>query len=297
MDSLKNMNNALAFIEKNLTNDIDIHEAAKRAFCSEYHFTRMFSFLAGVTLSEYIRRRRLTLAAFELNDSQNRVIDVAMKYGYNSPDSFTRAFHTLHGITPSEARNDGKTLKAYSRMTFQLSIRGGSEMNYRIEEKEPFKVVGVKKRVPVQFEGVSKDIEKLAESITDEQYEKMYSYDNMEPHQVVNASYNFDEGRSEEKGFVDHMIGIPTTKEVPFDEFEVLEIPSHTWAIFSPKGAFPQVMQDTWAKIFAEWLPSSDYELVEAPEISFVEDVSYPDQVYSEIWIAVKKEINYRGRA
>nr|WP_281244567.1 AraC family transcriptional regulator [Thermoflavimicrobium dichotomicum] len=132
------MNGALNYIEENLTNDIDFKEVARLAFCSEYHFKRMFSFLAGITLSEYIRRRRLTLAAFELINSDKKIIDIAIKYGYSSPDSFTRAFQNLHGVTPSEARNNGQLLKAYPRMFFQLSIKGGSEMNYRIEEKDAF---------------------------------------------------------------------------------------------------------------------------------------------------------------
>lgn len=138
MDSLKNMNAAIQYIEDNLTNDIDFKEVARLAFCSEYHFKRMFSFLSGTSLSEYIRCRRLTLAAFELNASNVKVIDIAIKYGYNSPDSFSRAFQNLHGITPSEAKNSSHTLKAYSRMTFQLSIKGGNEMNYRIEKKRRF---------------------------------------------------------------------------------------------------------------------------------------------------------------
>lgn len=145
MDLLKSMNRALKYIEENLTNDIDFQEAAKLAFCSEYHFKRMFSFLAGISLSEYIRRRRLTLAAFELKDSNVKVIDIAIKYGYNSPDSFARAFQNLHGINPSKARLNGHSLKAYPRMTFQLTIKGGNEMNYRIEEKEAFRIVGIKK--------------------------------------------------------------------------------------------------------------------------------------------------------
>ena len=132
MDSLKKMNEALSYIEENLTHDIDLKEVARLALCSEYHFQRMFSFLAGVTLSEYIRRRRLTLAAFELTNSNLRIIDLAVKYGYSSADSFTRAFQSLHGITPSTARNNNQSLKAYPRITFQLSIKGGIEMNYRI---------------------------------------------------------------------------------------------------------------------------------------------------------------------
>ncbi len=154
MDSLRSMNNALAYIEEHLTEEIDYSEVSKIAYCSEYHFKRMFSFLAGISLSEYIRRRRLTLAALDLKDRDLRIIDVAVKYGYNSADSFSRAFHSLHGILPSEARSENTQLKAYPRMTFQLSIKGGCEMNYRIVEKGPFKLVGFKKRVPVIFKGV-----------------------------------------------------------------------------------------------------------------------------------------------
>ena len=132
MNLLRNMNGALQYIEENLTNNVDFREVARRAFCSEYHFKRMFSFLAGITLSEYIRRRRLTLAAFELKNSNMKVIDIAIKYQYNSPDSFTRAFQNLHGITPSEAKRNGHSLKAYPRMTFALQIKGGNEVNYRI---------------------------------------------------------------------------------------------------------------------------------------------------------------------
>lgn len=135
MDALERMNQALAYIEEQLAGEIDFGEVERLAWCSEYHFRRMFSFLAGVTLSEYIRRRRLTLAAFELGDSDVTVIDTALKYGYSSPDAFTRAFHSLHGITPTEARSSGQPLKAYPRLTFQITIRGGNEMNYRIEEK------------------------------------------------------------------------------------------------------------------------------------------------------------------
>ncbi|MDT2797867.1 GyrI-like domain-containing protein [Enterococcus cecorum] len=164
-------------------------------------------------------------------------------------------------------------------------------MDYKIEKKEAFKIVGVKKRIPIQFEGESQEIIKLAKSITPEQREKMYSYANMQPNKIVNASYNFDTGRMEEKGGLDHMIGFLTTKESGIDEeFDVVEVPALTWAVFSSKGEFPTVMQETWGKIASEWLPSSDYELVEAPEISFTGDLSNPSNVYSEIWIAVKNK-------
>lgn len=149
-------------------------------------------------------------------------------------------------------------------------------------------MAGVAKKVPVQFEGVNQEIQKLAQTITETQREEMHKLGDLYPHQVINASYGFDGDRLEEKGSLMHMIGFATTKENPYADLEMFAIEERTWAIFPNKGPFPQTLQDTWGKIYAEWLPSSDYELVEAPEISFTkwgEDFSH---VYSEIWIAVK---------
>lgn len=161
------MNRAMHYIEANLLEPIDFQKVAQLAGCSEYHFTRMFAFLSGFTLSEYIRRRKLTLAAAELQSSPLRIIDIAVKYGYDSPDAFTRAFQKLHGVTPSEARTAGARLKAVPPMTFQLTIRGGNEMEYRIVEKEAFQVVGLKKRVALIYEGVNPEIAALWQSLTE----------------------------------------------------------------------------------------------------------------------------------
>ncbi|HYE83535.1 MAG TPA: AraC family transcriptional regulator [Clostridia bacterium] len=289
MDSLKKMNEALDYIEENLTDDTDFKEVARLACCSEYHFRRMFSFLAGVTLSEYIRRRRLTLAAFELNNSSMRIIDLAVKYGYSSPDSFTRAFEGLHGVTPSEARNNGRQLKAYPRMTFQLSIKGGNEMNYRVVEKEAFRIIGIMKRVPIVFSGVNPEIAAMWKELNDEMINKLKSLSNVEPSGIISASVNFSEGRMEEKGELDHYIGVSTTKECP-DNLKKLEVPASTWAVFEAVGPFPATLQNIWGHIYSEWFPSSGYEQTEGPEILWNEhkDVTSPT-FRSEIWIPVLK--------
>ncbi|RKF45649.1 AraC family transcriptional regulator [Bacillus wiedmannii] len=290
MDSLKNMNAAMQYIEDNLTNEINFKEVAKIAFCSEYHFKRMFSFLAGISLSEYIRCRRLTLAAFELKDSNAKVIDVAIKYGYNSPDSFTRAFQNLHGITPSEARNSSHSLKSYSPMTFQLSIQGGNEMNYRIEEKEPFQIIGITKRVPIVFNGVNEEIASMWKSLNPESIQTLKMLSNVEPSGIISASTNFSEGRMEEKGELDHYIGVASTKDCP-EQFAQLEVAASTWAIFEAIGPFPETLQNVWGRIYSEWFPSSNYELAEGPEILWNEqkDTSSPN-FKSEIWIPVLKK-------
>lgn len=245
MDSLKKINDALNYIEENLISEINFKEVARLAFCSEYHLQRMFSFLAGITLSEYIGRRRLTLPALELNNSNTRIIDLAVKYGYNSPDSFTRAFQGLHGITSSEARFNGRSLKAYPRMTFKLSVKGGSEMNYRIEEKETFSIVGIKRKVPIIFNGVNPEIASMWRSLNGETINKLKELSNVEPLGVISASVNFSEGRMDEKGELDHYIGVATTKECP-NKLAQLEVPASTWAVFEVVGPFPGALQNVW---------------------------------------------------
>lgn len=290
MDLLKDMNTAMKYIEENLTNEIDFKVVARLAHCSEYHFKRMFSFLAGITLSEYICRRRLSLAAFELQNRNVKVIDVAMKYGYNSPDSFTRAFLNLHGVTPSEARNNGQQLKAYPIMTFQLSIRGGNEMNYRIEQKEAFNIVGIMKRVPIVFEGENPEIAAMWQSLTMEKIEELQNLSNVDPKGMIQASTNFSEGRMEGKGELDQYIGVATTRENP-ENFLKFEVPDLTWAIFESTGPFPNTLQETWGRIYSEWFPSSNYQVTEGPEILSIKskDLSSPS-VKCEIWIPVLKK-------
>ena len=290
MDSLSSMNKALLFIEERLTEDIDYGEVSRIACCSEYHFKRMFSFLSGIGLSEYIRRRRLTLAALDLKDKDLRIIDVAVKYGYNSADSFSRAFHSMHGILPSEARSENTQLKAYPRMTFQLSIKGGCEMKYRIVEKEPFRIIGFKKRVPIIFEGVNPEIAKMTELITPEVIKQLKAISNVEPIGIISASTNFSEGRMEEKGELDHYIGVATSS-AEIADFDVLEIDASDWAVFESIGPFPETLQNVWGRIYSEWFPSSGYEAAEGPEILWNEHPDTENPKYrSEIWIPVKKK-------
>ena len=289
MDSLSNMNKAMEYIEEHLTEDIDYSDISKIACCSEYHFKRMFSFLSGVGLSEYIRRRRLTLAALDLKDKSLRIIDVAVKYGYDSADSFSRAFHSMHGILPSEVRNSNIQLKAYPKMTFQLSIKGGCEMNYRIVEKGPFKIVGFKKRVPIIFNGVNPEIAKMTELLTPEVIKKLKALSNVEPTGIISASANFSEGRMEEKGELDHYIGVATSSDETA-EFDVLQVEDSTWAVFESIGPYPETLQNVWGRIYSEWFPASGYEAVPGPEILWNESQDTKDSNYrSEIWIPVRK--------
>ncbi|WP_330372533.1 AraC family transcriptional regulator [Metaclostridioides mangenotii] len=159
MEWLKKFNDALDYMEDNLKDEIEYEKAAKIACCSTYHFQRMFSYISGTPISEYIRRRRLTLAAFDLQEG-DKVIDVAVRYGYESPTSFNRAFQNIHGISPSAAQKEGAYLKAFPHISFKITIKGEAELDYRIVKKDEFRIVGVKEKldkdVEVNFEVVPK---------------------------------------------------------------------------------------------------------------------------------------------
>ena len=288
MDSLERMNLALAYIEESLDGKIDFKQVERLALCSDYHFRRMFSFLAGINLSEYIRRRRLTLAAFDLLHSDARVIDIAVKYGYSSPDAFTRAFVALHGVTPTEARDAGRPLKAFPRMTFQITIKGASEMNYRIVEKEGFRIVGLMRRVPLIYEGVNPHIAAMSAELNTELIGTLKALSNVEPRGLISASTNFSEGRLD-GGELDHYIGVATTKDEQAGPAR-LDVRPSTWAVFESVGPFPQTLQNIWGRIYSEWFPLSGYESIPGPEILWNEgkDVESPT-FRSEIWIPVRK--------
>lgn len=287
MDSLKNLNEAMAFIEANLSDEIDYAEVAKIVYCSESHFKRMFSFLAGIGIAEYVRRRRLTLAGLDLKNSDLKMIDLALKYGYDSADSFSRAFH---GILPSQVKKSNKVLKTYSRMSFHLSIQGDDEMNYRLVEKEAFKIIGFKKRVPIIFEGVNSEIVKMTERLTPEIVQQLKELSNVEPRGIISASTNFSDCRMSKKGELDHYIGVLSLAQ-GLENFDTFEVRASTWAVFEAVGPYPDTLQNIWGRIYSEWFPTSGYEAISGPEILWNEspDTTNP-QYKSEIWIPVKRK-------
>ncbi len=289
MDWLEKMNAAMDYIEGHLTEEIDYKEVARKARCSDYHFRRMFPFITGVSLSGYIRRRRLTLAVTDLTETSKNISDIAKKYGYDSSDAFTRAFKNWHDLTPSEVQKGGHTVKAYPRMIFHLSIQGGIEMQYRIEEKDEFTIVGIMKRVQILFEGANPEVANMWKNLTQNTINKLKAISNTAPKGLLQASANFDEGRMEEQGGLDHYIGV-AADHYDGDEFTTLTVPASAWAVFEIEDSSTEKIQNTWGRIFSEWFPEANYELSEGPEILWNEQMENPStEQRSEIWIPVKK--------
>lgn len=283
MEWIERLNQAVDYLEEHLTDEICYEKAAEIACCSTYHFQRMFSYIAGVSLSEYIRRRRMTAAAFELQQGGAKVIDLALRYGYDSPTAFNRAFQGVHGVSPSAAKKAGITLKSYPRISFHISIRGDAKMDYRIEKKKAFRIVGLS--MPME-----KDIEKNFQSVPMFWQEtsqsgaipKLYSLANAEPRALlgVSACMGDDEWA--------YFISVASTLPIPEDSPEFCEytVQACTWAVFPGKGAMPASIQELEKRIVTEWLPVSGYEYANAPDIEVYLNAD-PQNTEFEVWLPV----------
>jgi AraC family transcriptional regulator len=282
MEYLQKMNDALDYIENNLDGDIDYDIAASKACCSVFYFQRMFSFIADITLSDYIRRRRLTLAAFELQNSKVKIIELAIKYGYDSPDSFTRAFQRLHGIIPSKAHNTGITLKAFPRITFHISIKGDTVMDYKMEEKEAFKVVGIKRH----YKGPENDKSVVGAFWNDLNEKGLLKVISDLSTATSKGVHGFIQVLGDEK--VDYMIASISDKEPP-EGMTSQVIPKSTWAIFQLTGPVNSTLETTWKRIFTEWLPTSNYKYAESIDIEYFpyEGSKGAEDYKFEIWLPI----------
>lgn len=285
MDWLSKMNEALQYIEENLTGEIKVEEAAKKAVCSSFNFQRMFSYMAEVSLADYIRRRRLTLAAMELLTTDAKVIDVAIKYGYESPVSFARAFYAMHGMNPSEVKKPGVKIKAYSRISFEITIKGVEAMNYYVKELEPFRLIGYKERLSMVDGKNFERIPKIWDEIFDDgRYEKLLSLNDNKALFCLGVCAN-----GTDKEF-DYYVATGSERSL-LEGMSELIVPAATYVIFECVGKMPQGQQKVWKRIFTEWFPQSGYELTDGPQIEWYSDGDPSSDAYiSQIWIPVMKK-------
>lgn len=286
---LKELNHVIDYIEDHLTDDnLSLEKISEYAGVSDYHFRQIFFYLSGLTLNEYIKNRKLSKASIDLLNEE-KVTDTAFKYGYQSIDGFSRAFKKWSGSLPSDVRRKGIST-SFPKLSFVITITGGINMDFRIENLPTFHLVGISKRVPMQFKGINNEIVKLAQSLTDEQKKELHRLKNMKPYEIVNASYEADFNFLKEEGDLTHLIGVLTTEENISNRLDKVTVAACAWAIFPNEGSFPSTLQETMAKVYSEWLPSSDYEVLQAPTFSFTKmDKNKKDYAYSEIWIPVKK--------
>ncbi|MDD7193883.1 MAG: AraC family transcriptional regulator [Clostridiaceae bacterium] len=291
MDQITAIQRAIDYTEAHLTDEIDYEAAAREAASSVFHFQRLFSMLCGYTLGDYIRMRRLSLAADELQRTGGKIIDIALKYGYDTPESFSRAFTRFHGITPTQARRGGN-IKSFSRLSVKLILDGGNLMDYRIEKRDAFKLICRKKQVnKPQGDTATADISAFwGECSTDGTMEKLCKYasfDNLRG--ILGVCFSGEMANSGfPYGIGAEYNGAPLTD----GGFDIVEIPAHTYAVFQCKGKMPDAFKETYKKICTEFFPqSSTYEYGNGIELEVYPsaDVQNPDYT-CEIWIAVKEK-------
>ncbi|MBQ6858636.1 MAG: AraC family transcriptional regulator [Clostridia bacterium] len=269
---------ALAYMEEHLTDELNIADVARQAYMSPFHFQRMFSAMCGVSVGEYIRNRRMTLAAEDLLNTDEKIIDIAVKYGYDSPDSFARAFQRFHGILPSQARRSCASLRAYAPIRIQLTMKGGHMMEYRIAEKPAFTVMGIKRMF---------SDETSYQKIPEFWLEVMRS-----ANKPVCGMYGVCIDLKENEGEFEYLIAdnyIPW-KEIPAG-CEVRTIPASLWAVFPCRGPLPKALQDVNTRMWSEWLPAcKSYRLAGNYNIEmYAPPAENPEDTYSEIWLPVEK--------
>ena len=280
MEWIDRLNASLNYIEEHLTEEIRIEELARIACCSSYHYQRMFTYIAGLPLSEYLRRRRMSIAAVELQQSEIKVIDLALKYGYTSPTAFNRAFQSVHGLAPSAVRKPGCSVKTFPPISFRITVKGVEEMNYRIEKKEAFRIVGLSAPIKSNTEENFSVVPQLWGRAAEEGWiGKLAAMMNAKPMGILGVSACFE--NENWKYFISVATDLPA--EDPLEEYVV---PAFTWAIFSGEGVCPQAIQDLERRIVTEWLPTSGYEYDNGPDIEVYLEPD-PSQARFEVWIPV----------
>ncbi len=281
MEWVERLNQSIVYIEEHLTSEIDYERLGQIACCSAYHYQRMFSYMAGVTLGEYIRRRRMSLAAVDLQGSHEKVIDIAEKYGYSSPTAFNRAFQSIHGIAPSAVKGQGVAVKSFPAIAFTIAVKGVEEMNYRIETKDAFRIIGISaplhKEIEQNFTVVPQMWQKAAMNGT---IQKLASIMDSPPRGLLGVSACNDDEQWK------YFIAVSSTKS--HSEFEEYTVPPSTWAIFPGSGTNHSI-QELEQRIVTEWLPTSGYEYANAPDIEVYLNPD-PQNAQYEVWIPVRKK-------
>lgn len=288
MDWLNGMNRVMGYIEDHLTERLNQESLARMVGCSVYEFSRIFSFLTGMSVSEYIRRRRLSQAVFDIQGGQGKIVDIALKYGYESPASFTRAFKELHGTTPLSARGTGISLKTYPPMSFSLTMKGAESLNFRIEKRESFQIAGL---AGYDEEcGTGDSLTPLWRTFL-EKYDSAFwngggadSYYTAPFWQVGAYWFESLNGRTRT------LIGAEYKGRKPHGT-TVETIPAAVWAVFSitsPTGI--EYVPAAYTKIMTEWFPASQYKRDEGiPNLEvFPKGNSRAEGYTWEIWMPVR---------
>ncbi|MCC5893990.1 MAG: AraC family transcriptional regulator [Alkalibacterium sp.] len=288
MDYFKTIQEAIQYMEDHLLEDISYKEVASHVYLSAFHFQRIFSLITDLTPGEYMRNRRLSMAGQEITLSDSKIIDLAFKYGYESPESFSRAFTRFHGVSPSKAKKADIQLNSFNRLVIKLTTEGGMIVNYRIVERKPFRLIAKVE----QFKNES--IDESGEEINEipgfwERSMKSNVFDILKEHSSTDGLYGVCAPISGGSDYFDYGIGMVYDGSPVPEGYHVWNVTPTMWAVFACIGDTPACIGETWEKIFKEFLPGSEYQMLEDTDFEYYPAQS-EDHLFCEIWIPVKKK-------
>ncbi len=283
MDSMSMLNKAIHYMEEHILESITYSDVAKAVFVSDYHFHRVFSMVTGITPNEYLRNRRLSLAAQELITTPSKVIDVAYKYGYETPESFSKAFSRFHGFSPSVVKRQKKSCVLFNRLILKISVEGGMMMHYRIEKRAPFKVIAYERAFPNAIVGDpdSQDIPQFWTEL--DESGKIKALMDFASNKSL---YGLCEALDKKATSFQYGVGVLTDLETAPEGFSLWHIKPTLWAVFECVGTDGKCIGDTWDKIFKEFLPNAPYDMLDDVDFELYPEKS-KDGVFCEIWIPV----------
>lgn len=283
------LNRVVEYIEDNLDGEIDIPALASSVGTTEYHLRRMFSSLAGMPLSEYVRRRRMSAAAAELVGDAD-MLGIAVRFGYGSTEAFGRAFRAVHGTSPGDARRDGGPLRSQPQLRFRLTVEGNTPMDTRIADLPSLRLVGHSIRVPLIHNGPNPHIQAHIAGLPEPEHARLKELSNTEPSGLLQVSADVDPDYAEgaELTYL-HGVAVSGATDVPGD-LDVIEVPAGTWVVFRVAGEYPAALQATWAATATDWFPSNPWRLRPGPSIVTVLERSDDFSTATcELWLPVER--------
>ncbi|MGC5054184.1 AraC family transcriptional regulator [Micromonospora sp. DT48] len=283
------LNRLVDLVEEHLTEELDVTASARALGTTEYHLRRMFSSLAGMPLSEYVRRRRMTVAAGDVVRGEDDLLSIAVRYGYGSTEAFGRAFRAVHGVGPGDARRDGGPLRTQPQLRFRLTVEGSTPVDTRIVDRPGLRLVGHAARVPLIHHGVNPHIQRHIAALPAEEHQRLKQLSDTEPAGLlqVTADIGPDAVEGTELTYL-HGVAVSHDTGVP-DDLDSIEVPAGAWAVFRTAGPHPQALQRTWTATAAEWFPSNPWRLRPGPSmVAILERAADFSTATCELWLPVE---------
>ncbi|RSM56691.1 AraC family transcriptional regulator [Actinoplanes sp. ATCC 53533] len=283
------LNRLVELVEEHLTEEIDVNGWARALGTTEYHLRRMFSSLAGMPLSEYVRRRRMTLAAADVVRGEDELLSIAVRHGYGSTEAFGRAFRAVHGAGPGDVRRDGGPLRAQPQLRFRLTVEGSSPMDTRIVDRPAFRLVGHAARVPLIRRGVNPHIERHVTALPREEHLRLKALGDTEPTGLLQVCDDLDPDGTEGRDLT-YLHGVAVSRDTPAPgDLDAVELPAGRWAVFRTAGPHPRALQEAWAATATEWFPANPWRLRPGPSIvTVLERAADFGTATCELWLPVE---------